>query len=74
MGAGWSMTAIFSLTLAGFQARFLGENFAAVMMAVFGGVWLPLNLVGIPIALLLARGLSGMWPARRTPSLRGTES
>lgn len=55
LATGWVITAVLALSMAMGHAILFGANFAGSFVGVLSRVWLALNLLGVPVALLLAR-------------------
>ncbi|MCJ2519586.1 MAG: hypothetical protein LN412_01380 [Candidatus Thermoplasmatota archaeon] len=70
LAAGWVITGLLSLSMATGNALFLGYGFQEALITVLLGVWAPLNLLGVPAAILLNR--SGHWALSQSqPWARG---
>ncbi len=59
IAAGWAITAVLSVSMAAGQALLLGQAFVEALTVLVLGMWAPVNVVGVPIALLLRRW--GYW-------------
>ncbi len=59
IAAGWAVTAVLSLSMAAGQALFLGQAFSEALTVLVLGIWAPINVVGVPAALMLHR--LGYW-------------
>lgn len=63
LAAGWTLTAILTVGMATGSALFLGRAFGLTFAEVLVRVWLPVNGLGVPLALLVIRSAGPYLPA-----------